>query len=116
MDTRIISSRTETFPWGAMVWLADASSDPELTTSTARMTVHAGQTSPAHSHSNCTEVISVLAGAVVVVIDGTRNGPLSEHQSVRVPPGTVHFMINERDIEAELVVTYSSGERDYIRA
>jgi quercetin dioxygenase-like cupin family protein len=95
--------------WGSMVWHAAADAAAEL--SLAEMTIRAGCASPPHRHPNCEEMVFVRAGAVVLVVDGTRRD-LRALESARVGRGVPHHVI-AGDADAALVLVWSAAQREY---
>ena len=108
----ILQPRQASEPWGTMEWLADDSLRPGTGLSLARMTVHAGASSPAHSHPDCTEVIHVLEGEIEQRI-GDEVHRIATGGTCVVPPGAVHGSRAIGPDDAVLVVAYSSGSRTY---
>lgn len=108
----ILDPRRTVEPWGAMEWLADDSISAGTGLSLARMTIRAGQTSPTHSHPDCTEIIHVLDGAIEARLGDTVTR-LRPGQTCLVPPGTVHAATATGPGDAALIVAYSAGARTY---
>ena len=99
----------EKTPWGAMRCLADG---PEAGLSLALMQLKAGATSPAHRHGNCNEVLHVLKGRISARI-GEQWVFLASGETLTIDEGVVHQIHNPADVDAEMVIAYSSGERAY---
>ena len=108
----ILPARHARQPWGAMDWLADDRVRPGTGLSLARMTVHAGAVSPAHSHPDCTEVIHVLAGEIEQRI-GDAVHRIAAGGTCLVPPGAIHASRALGSGDVILIVAYSSGSRSY---
>lgn len=98
-----------------MQWLAEDRSYPGAGLSLARMTVRPGQTSPAHQHPNCNEVIHVLTGQISERLAGrwVEAGP---GDTVFVPAGTAHQTRCVGSDEAVMMIAYSAGTRIYKEA
>ncbi len=69
--------------------------------------------SATHAHSHVTELVLVLAGAVVV-IDGDREVPLACGEFVVIPPGCAHHVENRGPDEARLLVLASRQPEDTV--
>lgn len=108
----ITTRRTSTEAWGNMVWLADDRDRVRPGLSLARMTVHAGRTSPGHSHPDCTEVIHVLEGSLRQRIDD-REYRVDAGETIVIPVGAVHSSTNAGNGDLVVMVAYSTGTRTY---
>ena len=98
--------------WGTMEWLVDDQNKPGLGLSLARMTVLPGQTSPAHRHPNCNEVIHVLTGSIKERRDSTWH-TLNVGDTLVINAGQVHQTRALSDTPATLMVVYSDSTRIY---
>ena len=98
--------------WGSLNWLADKSlnNSPDLTL--GRVTIKKGHSSPRHSHPNCDEVLYLLKGQLKQVIGGQTF--LMEPGDTAVAPANVsHLTVNIGDEDADIILAYSSGERQF---
>ena len=97
-----------------MDWLMDSSVLPEANLSLARMTVPMGVTSERHKHESCSETLHVLSGHVEQYIDEVtlKMGP---GETCFIPQGSAHHTVNIGTEAAVIMVSYSSGRRDYKR-
>lgn len=102
----------DAYHWGSMVWLAGAGVGNAQKVSVARMQMLPGGEAPGHRHPNCEEVIVVVRGSVEVRVAGESFRPPSG-ECVVVPEGAVHSVANVGQDEAELILTYSAGARQY---
>ena len=100
------------YDWGRMIWLADSRHCSDLGLSLARMEVRPGMTSDPHSHSNCYECIHVVSGCLKEFI-GDKVYDLGEGETVVIPPGVKHYSQNFGTDDLLLVLSYSTGNRDY---
>ena len=95
-----------------MTWLMDDEIEPEAGLSLARMTIGPGVISEPHRHTNCTEAIHVISGAV-----RQRSAEcwvtLEQGQTILIPVGAVHQTHNVSKEKATLMIAYSSGSRVY---
>ena len=112
-----MASLTEANPSAAtgvtMTWLMEDAIEPDAGLSMAKMTVDAGVLSEAHHHTNRTEAIHLLSGAV-----RQRSGDewieMKAGDTVLIPVGAVHQTQNMGEQRAVLMIAYSSGSRIYI--
>ena len=108
----IASTATVREGWGTLTWLA---SDP-LTGSSitvGRVVIYKGRSNPRHSHPNCEEVLYLLAGRLVHTV-GAARVTLDAGDTLVIPAGVVHNATSVGDVDADMIVTYSTGQRDFL--
>jgi len=115
-DSKLLtsSSRIEEFEWGRMEWLADHGSHPGLDASLAKMVLRGERASPCHRHDTCAEIVHIISGAVTLNIDGHDPRHMNAGTTAVVPMNVAHWFVNASQNEVELMITYTSGERDYV--
>jgi quercetin dioxygenase-like cupin family protein len=97
---------------GSEVWLANESLTG-ASLSVIRLVLHPGQSGGKHRHPNADEVICLFRGRVCVhTPTGTIN--LLSGDGLTVLAGLVHQIENVGDEEAEMSLSYSSGDRKYV--
>ena len=97
--------------WGTQVWMANrglTGSSLSLT----RMIVKPGQSGEAHRHPNADEVIYLIKGKVEVRA-GDETFSLDATDALAIPGGLSHQIHNPGAEDAELIISYSTGEREY---
>jgi quercetin dioxygenase-like cupin family protein len=104
----------EGYPGGEIHWLASrkASGAGELTVGFT--VIDAGASNPRHRHPNCEEVLYVIAGEIRHHIAGTADVRLTAGDCITIPRDRVHQAFNVGDRPAELLVSFSSAERETI--
>ena len=107
-----MADQVSNFDWGSMHWLASEALGNSSALSVARMVLHPGQSNDAHRHPNCEEALYLLRGAVEHRVGDVR---LTQAMGtvVVIPQGMQHATTNVGAEPAELLVSYSSGARDY---
>ncbi len=101
----------DTFEWGHLRWFASrAISDTDTTV--GRCVIHPGHQNPLHRHPNCDEVLYVLSGRIEHVLGDARL-PMQVGDSITIPAGIAHCAINVGDSDADLLIVFTSGERDF---
>ncbi len=103
--------------WGSLVWMANQSLSGS-SVAVARLILTAGQTtygqsSKSHRHPNADEVIFVFKGKVGVRV-GEEAILLQPGDALTVPANTPHRIENVGAEDAEMTLSYSSGEREYV--
>ena len=97
--------------WGSLTWLtSEALTGSDITV--GRVIIKKGMSNPRHAHANCTEVLYLLSGTLQHDIEGER---LVQHagDTVVVPAGVVHIALSVGDDDADMIVAYPSGQRQF---
>lgn len=98
-------------PWGFQVWLAQRALKGS-SLSLIRMIVTPGHSGEEHRHPNADEVIYLIKGRVEVRA-GAETFPLDAAYALAIPGGLSHQIRNPGTEDAELIVAYSTGDREY---
>jgi quercetin dioxygenase-like cupin family protein len=97
--------------WGTLTWLAsDALSDSEVTV--GRVVIKPGSSNPRHAHDSCEEVLYLLQGQLTHSI-GDDQVEMRAGDTIIVPAGVMHNAVNHGETDADMIVAYSSGTRDF---
>lgn len=97
--------------WGHQVWMANRALTGS-TLSLTRMIVAPGKCGEAHRHPNADEVIYLIKGRVSVDV-GAETFSLDATDALAIPGGLPHQIHNPGTGDAELIVSYSTGDREY---
>jgi quercetin dioxygenase-like cupin family protein len=104
---------TQRFPWGSITWLVSGGIGNSGTMTFGRVTIRKGSSNPRHMHPNCDEVLHLLRGELRHSADG-RTFHLNPGDTITLPAGTEHAARSVGTEDAEMVVAYSSPDRDMI--
>jgi mannose-6-phosphate isomerase-like protein (cupin superfamily) len=98
--------------WGIENWLAgkDMGNCDALTL--GRMTVSPGRSDLPHSHGNSVEVLYLIKGTVAQIV-GEETIMMEAGDTVVIPAGTPHMTHNHGDADADIIVAYPSGTREF---
>lgn len=97
--------------WGSQVWMATrALTGSSL--SLTRMILTPGHSGEAHRHPNADEVIYLIKGKVEVRA-GAETFSLDATDALAIPGGLSHQIHNRGNEDAELLISYSTGDREY---
>jgi len=72
-----------------------------------------GVANPRHAHPNCEEVLYLLKGRLEHTL-GDEKVVMGPGDTIAVPPGVFHNGINIGDEDAEMIVAYSEGAREFV--
>jgi len=98
--------------WGSLTWLASRGIGNAEGVVFGRVVVKPGCSNPRHSHANCEEVLYLLQGQLEHSI-GDDTISMEAGDTLVVEPGLVHNATNTGDEDADMIVAYSAGEREF---
>ena len=104
-------AKSITEDWGRLTWLASQ----ELTGSDltlGRVTIKKGHANPRHAHDNCEEVLYLLKGRLRHSV-GQESVVMEAGDTLAIPAGIMHHADSIGDTDADMIVAYSSGQRDF---
>jgi oxalate decarboxylase/phosphoglucose isomerase-like protein (cupin superfamily) len=67
-----------------------------------------------HRHPNCEEVLHMLRGEIDQVVEGMPNFRMKAGDTITIPRNLKHCAITVGDLPAEMIVVFSSPERQTI--
>lgn len=97
--------------WGHLTWMVTGKSDVASMT-VGRVVIKPGQANPRHRHQRCDEVLHLLAGELEHSV-GARTVRLRAGDTLCIPAGVFHHAAALGDTPADMVVCFSSGDRDF---
>ena len=97
-------------------WLVSRQTNGARELTLAVTTLPVGGSNPRHRHPNCEEALYVLSGEIEHVIEGTPNVRMRAGEAILVPRNRVHQAINVGEAPVELLVSFSSPERESVLA
>lgn len=108
-------ARRKDTSWGSLTWLAsdEIGNCPSMTV--GRVVIRAGHSNPAHAHDNCDEVLYLLAGRLEHAVD-ERTVTMNPGDTLVVPAGCMHHARSTGEVDADMIVTYSAGRREFREA
>jgi quercetin dioxygenase-like cupin family protein len=113
--TRAQQYKVERHDWGELCWFASKELRNSGTMTVGKCVLNPGFANPPHSHPNCEEVLHVLQGRVVHTTEKGKETTLLAGDTITIPPGTVHNARNVGDLDAVLIISFSSPERQTVR-
>ena len=99
--------------WGSLNWLAGNKIGNAQGVTVGRITIRKGRSNPRHSHSNCEEVLYLLKGRIEHSM-GEERVVLEPGDTLVVKAGVPHDAVNIGEPDADMIVAYSSGNRDFV--
>jgi quercetin dioxygenase-like cupin family protein len=98
--------------WGTLTWLANRQLTDCQGTTLGRVVIRAGQSNPRHRHNRCEEVLYLMRGRLRHTV-GDDAVVLEAGDTLLVPAGVFHNAVNIGDEDADMIVAYSSADRDF---
>lgn len=99
---------SETHPWGELLWLTSGAQRSSKSMAMALMTLKPGADNGRHYHPNSDVVLHILSGQLRQVVDG-RDMALKAGDTISIPQGAAHHMINTGAEPARVLVGFASG-------
>jgi quercetin dioxygenase-like cupin family protein len=96
--------------WGRLVWSASRQIGNSQTMSFGRVTIRAGEENPRHRHPNCDEILHLLSGRLEHSLAGKKI-IMEAGDTIAIPQGAWHQARSIGDVDAEIVICFSSAER-----
>ena len=96
--------------WGRIVWQTARSLGNSQTMTFGLVTISAGEANPRHRHPNCDEILHLVSGQIEHSL-GDESFVMNAGDTISIPTGVVH---NARTIsahDAEMVICFSSADR-----
>jgi quercetin dioxygenase-like cupin family protein len=98
--------------WGSLQWLASREIGNTEGLVLGRVIIKPGQSNPRHRHPNCEEVLYLMRGRMEHTVDD-ETVILSAGDVITLPPGVFHNAVNIGDDDADMMVVYSAGTREF---
>lgn len=98
-------------PWGSLTWYASATLGNSDEITVGRCIIKSGCENPLHSHPNCSEVLVVLRGRIMHMIEDGREVELTEGDVITLPVNLPHKARNTGEEDAVLLIAFSSADR-----
>lgn len=99
-------------PWGSLTWLASQAIGNAGGVTVGRVIIKPGEANPKHSHHNGEEVLYLLSGRLEHWI-GDTSVILEAGDTLTIPADVPHYAVSLGDVDADMIVAYSTGDRDF---
>ena len=98
--------------WGHLTWFAGHVVGNALGLTLGRVVIRAGQSNPRHYHTTCEEALTLLAGRIKHSM-GDESVIMEPGDTLVVPAGVRHNAACLSSTDADMIVAYSSADRDF---
>lgn len=97
-------------PWGKLTWLASRSLGNSTTMTFGHVIIPADQTNPRHRHPNCDEILHLLSGRLRHSLNDD-SFIMNPGDTISIPAGAWHNAAALDGVDAEMVICFSSADR-----
>ena len=98
--------------WGALTWLASQGQGNATGVTLGRVVIDPGESNPGHYHHNGEEILYLLKGRLKHWV-GDEIVVLEAGDTLSIPADVPHRAVNVGDEPADMIVAYSTGDRDF---
>ena len=100
--------------WGSLCWLAGGEVGNADGLTLGRVVIRPGRSNPRHVHPHCEEALYLMAGRLEHTL-GDETVVLEAGDTIVLDAGVPHNATSIGDVDADMIVAYSSGERGFER-
>ena len=98
--------------WGSLTWLGNPQIGNLKDMTVGRVVIKKGHSNPRNAHGNCEELLYLLKGKLEHTM-GSEKIILNPGDTLTVAPGVFHNALSVGEEDADMMVCYSSGTRDF---
>jgi quercetin dioxygenase-like cupin family protein len=99
--------------WGRLVWMVAGKLGNSDSLTVGRCIIKPACANPPHYHPNCDEVLHVLHGVIEHRV-GDQHVQMSAGDTISIPTGQIHNARNVGTDDAELMISFSSADRQTV--
>lgn len=96
--------------WGRLIWFLSGHEDHNSQMTIGKCEILPGCCNPMHFHPNCQEALHVIKGTIVHSYND-KNQIMNAGDTILIPSGVAHNAKNISDETAEMMISFSSGDR-----
>ena len=98
--------------WGSLTWLGNPQIGNLKDMTVGRVVIKKGHSNPRHAHGNCEELLYLLRGKLEHTM-GSEKIILNPGDTLTVASGVFHNALSLGEEDADMIVCYSAGVRDF---
>ncbi len=102
------------FDWGRLYWYASGPQGNSDHMTVGKCVLSPGQENPKHYHPNCEEVLHVISGKIEHFVDGDGWTAMGPSDTITIARDVWHQARNVGDVEAHLLICFSSKDRQTV--
>jgi len=104
------------FEWGSTAWSVGGEVGNSESMTLGDVVIKAGCANGHHAHGNCDELLYLIAGRLEHYADDVDPMAMGPGDVIFIPAGVAHHARCTSDVEARMVVVYSSPRREIASA
>ena len=102
--------------WGSKSWPISGEAGNSATLTLGRVVIKSGMSNPRHGHETCDELLYLLSGEIEHYADDLECARMKPGDVISIPSGVFHNAKCVSDVDAEMIVVYSTAQRDFVPA
>jgi quercetin dioxygenase-like cupin family protein len=99
--------------WGNLTWVAGGELGNATGLTLGRVVIAAGHSNPRHMHPNCEEALYLINGNLAHSA-GDQSVPMQPGDTITIPAGVFHNAASVGSVDADMIVCYSSEDRQIV--
>ena len=99
------------FDWGHINWLVSRELGNSSEMTFGLVTIKVGAANPRHRHPNCDEILHLISGQIEHSLDDEKF-EMNAGDTISIPTGVWHNAKTIGDADAQMVICFSSADRE----
>ncbi len=104
------------FDWGSTAWSISGDAGNSESMMLGDVIIKAGLANGHHMHANCDEILYLITGTMIHFADDAEQMPMGPGDVIFIPAGVAHHAECTSDVDAKMIVIYSSPRREIASA
>lgn len=109
---RTSEAARDEFDWGSTCWCISGAAANSDSLTFGKVVIRSGASNPKHGHANCDEILYLLCGELEHYADDLETVRMEPGDVIFIPGGVRHWAKCASAEDAEMIVVYSSPERE----
>ena len=109
---RTSEAARDEFDWGSTSWCINGAAGNSDSLTLGKVIIRSGASNPKHGHANCDEILYLLSGELEHYADDMETVRMQPGDVIFIPGGVCHWARCVSAEDAEMIVVYSSPERE----
>ena len=109
---RTAEAARDEFDWGSTSWCISGAAGNSDSLTFGKVVIKSGASNPKHGHANCDEILYLLSGELEHHADDMETVRMRPGDVIFIPTGVHHRAECVSAEDAEMIVVYSSPERE----
>ena len=110
------SAAAKAFDWGSTAWSISGEAGNSESMMVGDVVIKARMANGHHAHGNCDEILYLIAGRLEHYADDAEPMAMGPGDVIFIPAGVAHHARCTSDVDARMIVVYSSPRREIASA